>query len=243
MKKALSIAALLLAGAARADELRLISPNEIDYREIEIEHEGSAARGGGRDYSLDIGTGPTQWWHVGAELEFEREPRDSDNGTALQGYTLENQIRLTRPGENWADAAIYSEFTHSAERGVPDDGLLGALFLKDIGHTTTMVNLFFDRAFSDDDDYSGVRFSYSAQTRWNLYRQFAPSIEAFGSSGRVDRPDSFPDGQFIIGPVATGAFLLGPIGKLRYEAGYLFGASAASPSGTIRWKMELEIPL
>src|SRR5579859_2487444 len=211
------LTALFLAGAARADELRLISPNEIDYREIEIEQEGSAARGGGRDYQLDLGTGFTPWWHVGIELEFEREPDELDDGTRLQGFTLENQIRLTRPGENWADAAIYSEFTRSNQRGVPDDALLGALFLKDIGRTTTTLNLFFDKAFSDDDDYNGLRFSYSAQTRWNLYRQFAPALEAFGSSGRVDRPDNFPNGQFIVGPVATGTFLLGPIGPSRKD--------------------------
>lgn len=236
------VAALILAHAARADELRLISPNEIDYREIEIEHEGSADRAGGRVYSLDLGTGPTQWWHVGVELDLEREAGPGSE-TSLQGVTLENQIRLTRPGENWADVALYSEFTRSAEREVPDDVLIGALFLKDIGRTTHTLNLFFDKAFSSDDDYSGVRFSYAAQSRWNLYRQFAPAIEAFGRAGRIDRPDSFPSGQLIAGPAVVGAFLLGPVGKLRYEAGYLFGLTGASPSGTIRWKMEMEIPL
>lgn len=239
---------LLLAAGARADELRLISPNDLGYREIEIEHEGSAGfdrspnKDGGRFYNLDVGTGPTPWWHVGVELDMEKEA-GSDGGVQLQGVTLENQIRLTQPGEAWVDAALYSELTRSAARGVPDDMLVGAAFLKDAGRTTHTLNLFFDKAFSTDDDYNGVRFSYAWQSRWNLYRYFAPAIEAFGESGRVDRPDSFREGQLIAGPVATGIILLGPAGKLRYEAGYLFGVTDNSPGGTIRWKVEMEIPL
>lgn len=241
------IGLLLLGGAARADELRLISPNDLGYREIEIEHEGAAGldgsqrRDGGRFYTVDIGTGPTPWWHVGIEMDVEREPGRREE-TEIQGVTLENQIRLTRPGENWADVALYSELTLPAAREAPDDALVGAAFLKDIGRTSHTLNLFFDKAFSTDDDHSGVRFSYAWQSRWNLFRQFAPAIEAFGDAGRIDRPDPFQSGQLIAGPMATGIFLLGPLGKLRYEAGYLFGITDASPSGTLRWKLELEIP-
>jgi len=242
----LASACLLLGTAARADELRLITPNDIGYRELEIEHDGSVGLGHGADgggfYSIEFGTGATAWWHTGVELDVEREG-GPDSSTAVQGVTLENQIRLTRPGENWLDAALYSELSRSTLRGGPDDVLVGAALLKDVGRTTHTLNLFFDKAFSTDDDYRGVRFSYAWQSRWNLYRQFAPAIEAFGESGRVDRPDSFQSGQLIAGPMATGVILLGPLGKLRYEAGYLFGVTDASPSGTIRWKMEMEIPL
>lgn len=242
-------AALMVFGVARADELRLISPNEIDYREIEIEHEGAAGfdrspdKTGGRDYSLDLGTGVTRWWHVGVELEWDREAGPGAP-VQLDGAQFESLVRLTEPGEGWLDAGLYTEYTRSALHGreTPDDLLVGGVFLKDIGRTTHTLNLFFDRAFSPDEDVSGLRFSYAWQSRWNLWRQFAPAIEAFGRAGRVDRPDGFQEGQLIVGPVATGSFLLGPAGKLRYEAGYLFGATNASPSGTIRWKLEMEIP-
>ena len=213
-------AILFWAGAAQADELKLVSPNEIDYREIEIEHEGSASQGGERFYSVELGTGATPWWHIGAELDLAREA-GPDGETAIEGVTLENQIRLTRPGENWVDMALYSEITRSAERGVPDDVLVGAAFLKDVGHTTHTLDLFVDKSLG-----GATEFTYAWQSRWNLYRLFAPSIEAFGGTR-----------QLIAGPVVTGAILLGPIGKLRYEAGYLFGDSP-----TMRWKLEMEIP-
>jgi len=244
------VAVLLAAGVTHADELRLISPNEIDYREIEIEHEGSAGfdrspdRDGGRDYSLDLGTGVTRWWHLGLELEGEREAGPG-NPLQIDGVQIESLLRLTEPGEDWLDAGFYTEYTRSALHGreSPDDLLVGGVFLKDIGRTTHTLNLFLDRGFSPDEDVAGLRFSYAWQSRWNLWRQFAPAIEAFGQAGRLDRPDGFEQGQLIIGPVATGAILLGPVGRLRYEAGYLFGATDASPSGTLRWKIELEIPL
>ena len=35
---------------------------------------------------------------------------------------------------------------------------------------------------------------------------------------------------------------LGNAGKLKYEIGWLFGATQASPQGTLRWRLELEIP-
>jgi len=243
-------AALLFAGAARADELRLVSPNEIDYREIEIEHEGSAGfdrspgRDGGRIYSLDVGTGVTRWWHVGAELDYEREA-GPDRPTRVDGVQLETLIRLTEPGEGWLDAGLYAEYDRSSlhSRENPDGALVGGVFLKDIGRTTHTLDLFFDKAFSPDEDVSGVRFSYAWQSRWNIWRQFAPAVEVFGQAGRVDQPDRFERGQLIAGPVATGTFLLGPLGRLRYEAGYLFGATEASPSGTVRWKVDMEIPL
>jgi hypothetical protein len=33
-----------------------------------------------------------------------------------------------------------------------------------------------------------------------------------------------------------------PYGKLKYEVGYLFGLTQATPSGTVRWRLEYEIP-
>jgi hypothetical protein len=35
---------------------------------------------------------------------------------------------------------------------------------------------------------------------------------------------------------------LGRLGKLKYELGWLFGATGASPQGALRWRTELEVP-
>lgn len=48
-----------------------------------------------------------------------------------------------------------------------------------------------------------------------------------------------------IGPVVTGSDNLGEIGgrgKIKYEVGYLFSATTPTEQGTLRTKLELEIP-
>ena len=48
-----------------------------------------------------------------------------------------------------------------------------------------------------------------------------------------------------LGPVLRGLIRLGTDlnMKLRYEAGYLFGLTSATPDGEIKWLLEIEIPL
>ena len=53
--------------------------------------------------------------------------------------------------------------------------------------------------------------------------------------------------QVLAGPVAVGSLNLnelglGHAGKLKYELGWLFGATPATAAGTLRWRLELEIP-
>jgi hypothetical protein len=53
--------------------------------------------------------------------------------------------------------------------------------------------------------------------------------------------------QLLVGPVGVGALRLdqlglGHAGKVKYEIGWLFGATPASPRGALRWRLELEIP-
>jgi hypothetical protein len=39
----------------------------------------------------------------------------------------------------------------------------------------------------------------------------------------------------------VGALSFSPYGKLKYEVGYMFGMTQASPRGAVRWKLEYEI--
>ena len=48
--------------------------------------------------------------------------------------------------------------------------------------------------------------------------------------------------QHRIGPVLVGVSNFAPYGNLKYEVGYLFGLTEATPRGTVRWRLEYEIP-
>ena len=55
-------------------------------------------------------------------------------------------------------------------------------------------------------------------------------------------PGKAADQQHRIGPVIVGLQNFAPYGKLKYEVGYLFGLTQATPRGTVRWRLEYEIP-
>jgi hypothetical protein len=246
--------ALLAPLQARAD-YHVQSPAEIDLGELEIEHNGSAsfdrlpANSGAQSYTLELGTGLTSWWHSEIEFGFDRDPGGSQP-TLLTQLVSENMFQLTEPGEYWADWGFYAEYGQStptkAHAGA-NEVTFGPAIAKDIGHTTSTVNLFLTRQLGPDQTTQGLDFSYAWQTRWNVWEALSPAVEIYGDAGVLGSNPRFSQQQLLVGPVAIGAVKLndlglGHAGKLKYELGWLFGATQASPSGTLRWRLEVEIP-
>ncbi len=79
---AAALALLAPLRRARAD-YHIFSPYEIDYGELEIEHNGDAVfdqrpeQTGATSYTLELGTGVTPWWHSEFELGWDRAPGDN----------------------------------------------------------------------------------------------------------------------------------------------------------------------
>jgi hypothetical protein len=250
----LGAALALLPLRTRAD-FHVFSPYEIDLGEIEIEHNGDAqfdrlpANSGATSYTLELGTGLTAWWHSEVELGFDRDP-GFNQPTLLTQAVTENTFQLTEPGKYFADFGFYFEYAQSLTRGAhagPNAITFGPLIAKDIGRTTTTVNLFLTRQLGPDQGPHGLDFSYAWQTRWNIWPLLSPAIEFYGDTGNVGQTPGFAQQEFLIGPVGVGSvglnqLGLGNAGKLKYELGWLFGATRATPQGTLRWRLELEIP-
>ncbi len=246
--------ALLAPVGARAD-YHVNSPYEIDLGELEIEHNGDAvfdrrpAQKGATSYTVELGTGITSWWHSEIELGFERAPGDNQS-TLLTQVVTENTFQLTEPGEYFADLGFYIEYGQSATRGrnaAANEVTFGPLIAKDIGRTTHTLNLYLTRQLGPDQESHGLDFSYAWQSRWNLWAPLSPAVEVYGDAGTLGRSPKFNDQQFLVGPVAIGgmklsALGLGPAGQFKYELGWLFGATPATAHGTLRWRMELEVP-
>jgi len=241
------VAFMALAPVAARADFHIRSPDEIDYGEWEFEHNGSASfdhnpdKNGETSYTLEIGRGLTSWYHPELELDIGRDAGPGEP-TKIQGLTWENTFMLTEPGEYWADLGLYWEYSLSTQRGTPDDTLFGALIQKDVGPTTHTLNLFLDKGVGPNQDMHGFDFVYAWQSRWNLYRYASPAIEIYGDAGQIDRMPSFPNQEFRLGPVLLGAVSAGTSGQIKYEAGYLFGVTRATPQSTIRWKLEWETP-
>jgi hypothetical protein len=250
----LGAALALLPFRARAD-FHVFSPYEIDLGEIEIEHNGDAqfdrvpANSGATSYTLEVGTGLTSWWHSEIEFGFDRDP-GFNQPTLLTQAVTENIFQLTEPGKYFADFGFYFEYGQSLTRRAhagPNEITFGPLIAKDIGRTTTTVNLFLTRDLGPDQGPHGFDFSYAWQTKWNVWSLLSPAIEFYGDTGNLGQFPGFSQQEFLIGPVGVGSvglnqLGLGHAGKLKYELGWLFGATRATPQGTLRWRLELEIP-
>jgi hypothetical protein len=252
----LALPALVLTPwhAARAD-FHVVSPYEIDLGELEIEHNGSdsvdprAGIGGNQSYTMELGTGLTSWWHSEIELGFDNDP-DNGQPTMLTQVVSENTFELTEPGEYFADFGFYIEYGQSTTRGAAaasNQVTFGPVIAKDIGRTTHTINLFLTRQLGPDQTSQGLDFSYAWQSRWNLWAPLSPAIEIYGDAGTLGASPRFSQQELLAGPVAVGSLRLhdlglGNAGALKYEVGWLFGATRATADGTLRWRVELEVP-
>jgi hypothetical protein len=151
---------------------------------------------------------------------------------------------LTEPGKYWLDFAIFAEYSRATDRNEADTVELGLLFQKQHLQMLHTLNLFWEKpvgALAEPID----TFKYAWQSRYLLNRYFQPGIEVYGEIEDINNPGTFNQQQFRLGPMFAGSYSLGDIlgkGKIKYEAGYLFGATSATEHGTLRTRLEVEIP-
>ncbi len=251
----LAIAIATLFSHSASADFHIFSPNEIDQGELEIEHNGDAQfdrrpeNSGAQSHTIEFGTGLTSWWQSEIEFGFDRDPGFNEP-TLFTQIVSENTFRLTEPGEYFVDAAMYAEYGQTvttAKHAGPNELTFGPLISKDIGRTTHTVNLFLTRELGPDQDTRGLDFSYAWQSRWNLWAPLSPAVEIYGDSGIVGHSPRLNRQELLVGPVGIGTLSFHDLGvaragRLKYELGWLFGATQASPNGTLRWRVELEIP-
>jgi hypothetical protein len=246
--------ALLAPLEAHAD-FHIFSPYEIDLGELEIEHNGDAVfdrrpdQAGATSYTLEFGTGLTPWWHSEIEFGFDRAPGGSQP-TLLTQVVSENMIQLTEPGEAFFDTGFYFEYGQSTTTGrnaASNEITFGPVVAKQIGRTVHTLNLFLTRQLGPDQTSQGLDLSFAWQSRWNVWAPLSPAIEIYGDAGNLGDSPRFSQQELRLGPVGVGALRLDPLGlghgsQLKYEVGWLFEATQATPSGTPRWRLELAIP-
>lgn len=253
MKRALAALAVgisltALTTSARA-EFQVRSPT-VDYRELEIEHNGSITfdksgsdKNHNQSYTNSIGYGVTPWWMVELEGEWGSE---SDEQLRYQATTLENIFQLTPQGEYWADLGFFAEYSHSNRRADPNTIEFGPIAQKETGgffnsdllHT---INVFAERQVGHNSG-NDTEVSYAWQSRLLLNPYFEPGVEFYGEVEDISHPGKLAEQEHRFGPMFAGAQNFAPYGKLKYELGYLFGLTSATENGAVRWKLEYEIP-
>ena len=239
---------------ARAD-YGVVSPDAIDYGKLLIQQDGDVlvnrrtSNGGAQGYTISVGTGVTEWWDAVIELATDHAPGDGQPSRVTQAVVT-STIELTDPDEYFVDAGWYVEYGQTIRRSnAPgsNEVTFGPTIGKDVGRTTHTINLFFTQLVGPDQETRGLDFNYAWQSRWNLWEPLSPALEIYGDTGTLGHTQRLSEQQLLVGPVVFGSLGfeeigLGPAGRLRYELGWLFGATAATAAGALRWHLELEIP-
>jgi hypothetical protein len=244
----IALAILSLGQSCPANaELQVRMPT-VDYRELEFEHNGffsfdkDPALGGQQSYTNAIGYGLTPWWGIELEGESNSVPDSSVHYTAT---TLENTFQLTEPGQYLFHLGLFAEYSQSALRNDPNSFTVGPIIQKELYdifgfdslHT---FNLFFTHDVGHNASHAtGLELAWQSRLLLNPYVD--PAFEYYGFIDDVAHAGPFSQQQHFIGPVAVGAVNFSPYGKVKYEVGYMFGLTPASPRGAIRWKLEYEI--
>ena len=247
----------LFAGAAGVVSLVPVHPAhaelqvrlpEVEFRELEFEHNGffsfdkDRSLGGQQSYTNSIGYGVTRWWKIELEGETNSVPDSSVHYTAT---TIENIIQLTEPGKYFFNVGFFAEYSQSALNGVANSVTAGPIVQKELYDVLGVNSLHTLNVFFAHDVGHNATHATSLEVAWQsrllLNPYIDPAIEYYGTIDDLGAAGKFSQQEHFIGPVAVGAISFSPYGKLKYEVGYMFGMTAASPRGAVRWKMEYEI--
>ncbi len=245
----LALGALLLMLARPAfAELQVRMP-EVDYLELEFEHNGLvtfAPKGSPQDhaqsYTNAIGYGVLPWWEV--ELEGELASGGGQHLT-WNAATLENTFQITEPGQYFFNLGFFLEYAQSTQSNEPSTVTFGPIIQKELNDvlgldTLHTVNIFFSRDVGHDA-MKATGFSYAWQSLILTHPLISPGVEFYGTIDDIAHPGPTSQQQHSVGPVLAGAVNFAPYGKLKYEVGYQFGLTPAFGRGGVRWKLEYEI--
>lgn len=249
LRPGMALAALtMLAARPALAELQVRMP-EVDYRELEFEHNGlvtfdakGSSLNGAQSYTNSIGYGVLPWWEI--ELEGEMASGGGQHLT-WNAVTMENTFQLTEPGEYFFNLGLFAEYSQSTLRGQPSGITAGPIIQKELNNVFGIDTLHTLNVLLDRDVGHNATSATGLQLAWQSVALFtplfAPGFEYYGIVDNITHAGPTSQQQHLIGPVLTGAYNFSPYGKLKYEVGYLFGLTPASGRSAVRWKLEYEI--
>jgi len=221
----------------KANATEVLSPY-VTAHEVELEQQGLITHDRNTDnsnaqaFTAALGYSPTARYRTELEGEFEREA-GPDQRLQHTSFNWENTYALTEPGEYWLDTALF--FENAFARTSPNDLIFGVLGATNVGKIGETFNLLLHKNYGANNTPLG--FIYSNQMTYRYRAWLEPGFEIFGDT---DGQPRFDNQQLAIGPGIFGKIYTVNGQALKYQLGYLFGATTASPDGAVRWKLEYE---
>ncbi len=243
MAGVLFIFSLILLFPAISHATKKVYSPIVEKGEVEIEARGSydfddeASKDGLQKQKYALGYGVTDRWFT--ELYGEIEKARNDNGEDLNfKFTTmewENRYQLTEQGRYWLDAGLYLAYEIPFENKHPGELEAKILLEKSLLHFTHTANIIFKKEVgggATNETEGG--FAWSSKYRLSPY--FEPGFEYHADFGVINEHRPYDQQQHQFGPAFYGRLLK----HVRYDIGYLFGTSKASPDGELKWILEFE---
>jgi hypothetical protein len=238
----------LIGGAPARAEFKVRYP-VIDYREVEVEHNGdvtfdkkNSGKNNNQSYPTEVEVGVLPFLSVGIEGNVEA---NSGENVHYKATALESTLQLTPQGKYWADLGFFTEFEHPASGNAANSVTFGPLVQKEVPDffgfdTLHTLNVLFSKEIGPHAG-SATPLSVAWQSRLRVDPMFEPGFEFYGMVDDVSHPGKLADQQHRIGPMLAGLYSFPPYGKIKYEMGYLVGLTRATENGAVRWRLEYEI--
>lgn len=233
--------AALPAAAVETVKSPSVTKGELGFEyKGKYEHDHRAARDGRQEANGGISYGVTRFWQTEVEGVF-----DQPAGGAMEYANVEweNVLRVADQKDIGVDLALHQALSFSEPHAGAHAYMFGLIARRGIdtnfGPVDFTGNLRLSRDFGGNAE-NGTSFIYRGQALYNYHAQFKPGLEVYGDTRKKD---AFVDQSLKVGPVIKGGFDVAEKQAIGYEVGYTFGATSATPDGTLRWKLEYNIML
>lgn len=214
----------LISWSSHASVLSVSSP-DVDEGEWSIEAGMSWENDNSREYVLELGYSPTDFWNTALELSAEQQ--DGDAEYAVTAW--KNTLQFMRQDERFPlSAGLRLQYENAHLDGEADEITLRLLLRHQNEILDYRFNIGVEREIGPDaqNDIAGdIRASVRYKWRENL----KPAIDYLGDTGSLHNLQGFENQDHRIGPVLYGNF-----DDISYEAGYLTGLSNDSPDHTFK---------
>ncbi len=215
----------------------------VEKGELEFEARGQydiderASKDNAQKHKYAVGYGVSDRWFTEVYGEVERTKNDNDEDLNFKFTALswENRFQLTEQGQLPVDIGLYLEYEASFEDKHSDKLEAKLLLEKSLINFTHTLNLALEQQVGrhpGEDLAGGLAWS----SKYRLKEWFQPGVEWHSDFGEINQVVAYNDQKHQAGPA-----FYGKIGSVKYDVGYLFGASDAAPKGEIKWILEYEM--
>ena len=190
--------------------------------------------------SIGFGTAVTSRWFVEGYGVWERAAGAHSRFTAFE---FESKFQFTNTGEYPVDVGLITELEIPRDSSGQREFVIGPLLQAESGRVQYNFNVLFERKFGGElapgEDRDTV-LRYQGQVKYRLQPEFEFGLQALGEVGKWNDWESRRDQAHRIGPAVFGKVHIGEGRKIVYNAGWLFGATRATPDNSFRLQVEFE---